>query len=60
MKLCRDKEKCEQKPCGFMHSENSNQNKEVGEDNPTKQDFQKDPLNQKPPLTPGNKSKSQQ
>ena len=62
VKLCRDNEKCQRKPCGFMHSEISSTNKESREpqeDTPTKQDFQKDPLNLKPPLTPGNKSPNQ-
>ena len=62
VKLCRDKEKCQQKPCGFMHIDNLRTSKEAGkpeEENSTNQDFQKDPLNRKPPLTPGNTSPSQ-
>ena len=62
VKLCRDKENCQQKPCGFMHSQENITNKEANqpeEDNPTKQGFQKDPVILKPPLNPGNKAQTQ-
>ena len=60
--MCRDNEKCQRKPCWFMHSERDEIIDNTGNPqnkNETKQDFQKDPVKQKPPISPKNQHQKQ-